>query len=224
MNERIEIEKYYKQKRKNNMSSPGEYLIDDMIKLGWEINNQGIMIKKVNGEIVGVEKDVEWYLDVEKCNKLQNSTLNNNEAYPKEWKHATIHLNPETGEIHSDGDDGFVRKWIIDRINSKKWKKISTEIIDNKETFNENSLTLKILRTEINALFDNYEHMRIVIEGIPNNTTKNNMNNIQFEELIKILKDIKSYVKPINIKLPPQDNIPIINAVLTDAGKKFLEK
>jgi hypothetical protein len=50
------------------------------------------------------------------------------------------------------------------------------------------------------------------------------MNNIQFEELIKILKDIKSYVKPINIKLPQQENIPIINAVLTDAGKKYLNK
>jgi hypothetical protein len=113
------------------MSSPEEYLINNMIKLGWEINNQGTMIKKIDGKIVGIEKDIEWYLDVEKYNKLLNSTLNNNETYTKEWKHATIHLNPETGEIHSDGDDGFIRKWIIDKIDNSKSKKFTEEDVIN---------------------------------------------------------------------------------------------
>jgi hypothetical protein len=33
------------------------------------------------------------------------------ETYPAGWKHATIHLNPATGEMHSDGDHS-VREWI----------------------------------------------------------------------------------------------------------------
>lgn len=37
------------------------------------------------------------------------------EGYPKEWIHATIHLNPETGEMHSDGDHK-VRHWIAARL------------------------------------------------------------------------------------------------------------
>ena len=38
------------------------------------------------------------------------------ESYPKEWMHATIHLNPETGELHSDGDHR-VREWILARLD-----------------------------------------------------------------------------------------------------------
>lgn len=34
-----------------------------------------------------------------------------NEAYPDGWLHCVIHLNPETGEMHSDGDHR-VREWI----------------------------------------------------------------------------------------------------------------
>jgi hypothetical protein len=41
---------------------------------------------------------------------------------------------------------------------------------------------------------------------------------------LQILKEIKSYIKPNNIKLPQQENIPIIDVVLTEAGKKFLRE
>lgn len=41
-----------------------------------------------------------------------------NEVYPPNWKHCTIHLNPKSGEMHSDGDH-TVRLWIEDRIKSK---------------------------------------------------------------------------------------------------------
>jgi len=37
------------------------------------------------------------------------------ESYPEHWKHCTIHLNPETGEMHSDGDHS-VRQWIEGQI------------------------------------------------------------------------------------------------------------
>jgi len=38
-----------------------------------------------------------------------------NESYPSTWKHATIHLDPVSGEMHSDGDHS-VRHWIEDRL------------------------------------------------------------------------------------------------------------
>lgn len=38
-----------------------------------------------------------------------------NEGYPKNWKHCIIHLNPETGEMHSDGDH-TVREYIEQKI------------------------------------------------------------------------------------------------------------
>ena len=42
------------------------------------------------------------------------------EGYPEGWMHCKIHLNPETGEMHSDGDHR-VRHWIQERIlNNKK--------------------------------------------------------------------------------------------------------
>jgi hypothetical protein len=37
------------------------------------------------------------------------------EGYPAGWMHCKIHLNPETGEMHSDGDHR-VRHWIEERI------------------------------------------------------------------------------------------------------------
>ena len=37
------------------------------------------------------------------------------EGYPEGWWHCTIHLNPETGEMHSDGDHR-VRTWIQDKL------------------------------------------------------------------------------------------------------------
>lgn len=39
------------------------------------------------------------------------------ESYPDDWLHCTIHLNPETGEMHSDGDHQ-VRVWIEERLLS----------------------------------------------------------------------------------------------------------
>jgi hypothetical protein len=39
-----------------------------------------------------------------------------NESYPSNWQHCAIHLNPETGEMHSDGDHR-VREWIEHNIN-----------------------------------------------------------------------------------------------------------
>lgn len=30
------------------------------------------------------------------------------EAYPSGWLHAVVHLNPRTGELHSDGDSGVL--------------------------------------------------------------------------------------------------------------------
>jgi len=40
------------------------------------------------------------------------------EGYSREWKHCLIHLNPETGEIHGDGDL-TVREWLLEQINGK---------------------------------------------------------------------------------------------------------
>lgn len=37
------------------------------------------------------------------------------EGYPEGWRHCTIHLNPETGGMHSDGDHR-VRTWIQDKL------------------------------------------------------------------------------------------------------------
>jgi len=52
------------------------------------------------------------------------------EAYPPGWKHCTIHLNPETGEMHSDGDHS-VREWIQDRLISPDIAVASREKIEN---------------------------------------------------------------------------------------------
>ena len=38
------------------------------------------------------------------------------EGYPEPWIHATIHLNPETGEMHCDGNRA-VHHWILERIS-----------------------------------------------------------------------------------------------------------
>lgn len=42
------------------------------------------------------------------------------ETYPDGWLHATIHLNPDTGEIHSDGDHR-VRFWLLSHLK-KPWR------------------------------------------------------------------------------------------------------
>ena len=41
------------------------------------------------------------------------------EGYPDGWMHCKIHLNPETGEMHSDGDHR-VRHWIKNRMLAKE--------------------------------------------------------------------------------------------------------
>jgi len=39
------------------------------------------------------------------------------ESYPAPWIHATIHLNPVSGEMHSDGNHE-VRRWIQEKIGA----------------------------------------------------------------------------------------------------------
>lgn len=41
--------------------------------------------------------------------------VGNCEGYPSFWQHATIHLNPQTGEMHSEGDHS-VRTWLERRL------------------------------------------------------------------------------------------------------------
>ena len=41
------------------------------------------------------------------------------EGYPDNWQHCVIHLDTETGEMHSDGDHR-VRKWIQDKLRAGK--------------------------------------------------------------------------------------------------------
>jgi len=48
--------------------------------------------------------------------ELKRSVPMTSEAYPDDWLHCTIHLNPKTGEMHSDGDHR-VRHWIQEHIN-----------------------------------------------------------------------------------------------------------
>lgn len=40
------------------------------------------------------------------------------EDYPDHWQHCMIHLNPKTGEMHSDGDHR-VREWIQNNLRGK---------------------------------------------------------------------------------------------------------
>lgn len=48
-----------------------------------------------------------------------SSEIPASEGYPAGWMHCKIHLNPETGEMHSDGDHR-VRHWIKDRMLAKE--------------------------------------------------------------------------------------------------------
>lgn len=45
------------------------------------------------------------------CRDCRCEDQKHGEAYPEGWLHCMIHLNPETGEMHSDGDHR-VREWI----------------------------------------------------------------------------------------------------------------
>ena len=44
--------------------------------------------------------------------------MSKKECYPEDWRHCTIHLNPKTGEMHSDGDHR-VRHWIQERLTAE---------------------------------------------------------------------------------------------------------
>lgn len=48
-----------------------------------------------------------------------NLHLVSGEGYPANWLHAVIHLNPTTGDMHSDGAHA-VRRWIEDKIKAKE--------------------------------------------------------------------------------------------------------
>ncbi len=54
------------------------------------------------------------------------------EGYPEGWIHCKIHLNPETGEMHSDGDHR-VRRWIEERIRKDHIKKRIEDELSEKE-------------------------------------------------------------------------------------------
>ena len=47
--------------------------------------------------------------------------MSKKEGYPEDWMHCTIHLNPKTGEMHSDGDHR-VRHWIQERLTARNEK------------------------------------------------------------------------------------------------------
>lgn len=51
------------------------------------------------------------------------------ESYPKNWKHCMIHLDPDTGEMHSDGDHS-VREWIQDRMIDPKTAVVSKKGVE----------------------------------------------------------------------------------------------
>ena len=60
-----------------------------------------------------------WLTEFVPLKYIQRASTNpkkpKQEGYPDHWKHCTIHLNPKTGEMHSDGDHS-VRTFIEDTI------------------------------------------------------------------------------------------------------------
>jgi hypothetical protein len=53
------------------------------------------------------------------------------EGYPQNWKHCKIHLNPETGEMHSDGDHS-VRRWIEIRLAALAEKDVEVVAVEDR--------------------------------------------------------------------------------------------
>jgi hypothetical protein len=49
-----------------------------------------------------------------------------NEQYPINWKHATIHVNPETGEMHFDAQDAETLLILHERLRFQKIGKSGT--------------------------------------------------------------------------------------------------
>ena len=66
-----------------------------------------------------VDALVNWCDEVEMLLAWEPKTPESKEAYPEGWKHATIHLHPATGEMHSDGDHS-VREWIERALGDNK--------------------------------------------------------------------------------------------------------
>ncbi len=60
------------------------------------------------------------------CNPLLVLPIPAAEGYPASWMHCMIHLNPETGEMHSDGDHR-VRQWIQDRLAKLPLQSVKAE-------------------------------------------------------------------------------------------------
>jgi len=81
--------------------------------------------------------------DIEKINTPS-------ESYPAPWIHATIHLNPETGEIHSDGDHQ-VRHWIQEKISTVTTN-LKKEHID--QSLLEICKTVNLLEQKVSTLRD----------------------------------------------------------------------
>ena len=86
---------------------------------GWFANAMMAMHNHIYQTKTVLEK--EELVDTDDKPPKNNKELLKNfgEAYHKEWKHAIIHLNPNTGELHSDGDHS-VRVWIQEKINGKQ--------------------------------------------------------------------------------------------------------
>ncbi len=53
--------------------------------------------------------------ECDECGERVDSQQDQSEGYPAPWIHATIHLNPESGELHSDGNHA-VRDWILEKM------------------------------------------------------------------------------------------------------------
>lgn len=71
--------------------------------------------ESINGWIVLCDKCWGTFADKQLFLKNDNGTEECGEAYPPNWKHCVIHLNPESGVMHSDGDHS-VREWIENKI------------------------------------------------------------------------------------------------------------
>lgn len=71
------------------------------------------------------------------------------EGYPENWEHCVIHLNQETGEMHSDGNH-FVRKWIQSQFATKD-KRI-TDLLKQVQIDNDEICYRKDKRAKYNEL------------------------------------------------------------------------
>lgn len=88
------------------------------------------------------------------------------EEYPKEWKHCTIHLNPQTGEIHSDGDHS-VREWIQSRLESAEKERIGLQAkVDELKVYKSLAGQMEIQRDSWKAIAENLQKAASNIEDM----------------------------------------------------------